>query len=86
MDFADVWLAARTRVLRRQAEQAAQNAAGQRQRADHPPDCADPARWAESHQQLAAELERYAADCLAAAEDPSLPTPEYAGQKPGAAS
>lgn len=75
------WNAARSRVLLRQADQSERDAEYQRQRALRVPDSADPEKWAEVHHRIAAGLDRYAVACQAAANDPSLPIPEYAGSE-----
>jgi hypothetical protein len=71
----EMWAAARARVLHRYAVTAAQLADHYRRRTAR-----FPAHAAELHE-LAAGLDRYAAACLAAADDPTLPTPTYAGTK-----
>jgi hypothetical protein len=77
----EAWNAARSRVLTRQADKAERDAEYQRQRAGRVPGGADPAEWAAVHHRIAAGLDRYAAECRAAAADPSLPTPTYAGSE-----
>lgn len=72
----EVWFAARSRVLTRDAEAAASTAEQYRQRAaSFPDDAADLDRLADG-------LDRYAAECRAAAADPALPNPTYAGTHP----
>jgi hypothetical protein len=71
--FVDMWTAARTRVLTRSAIQATADAQRMRDRIPAFPDHAD------ELERTAAGLDDYAARCRAAAEDPSLPNPEYAG-------
>lgn len=70
---AEMWNGARTRVLTRYAEQAADRAEMMRARRVLFPDGADEV------ERIAAGLDEYAARCRAAASDPSLPTPAYAG-------
>lgn len=69
----EAWNAARARVLTRNADAAAGAAAAFRERVSLFPGHAD------ELERRAAELDRYAAQCRAAATDPSLPNPEYAG-------
>ncbi len=65
------WNAAKSRVLNRLAADAEVAATLQRERAPHFPD------WADDITADADRLNLYAAECRAAAADPSLPTPEY---------
>lgn len=83
MITAEMWTAARARVLTRQAEEAERSAGWQRQRAGRAPDGTDAAQWAAVHHRTADGLDRYAAACRAAAADPSLPNPTYAGSGAG---
>jgi hypothetical protein len=71
--FERMWLNTRHRVLTRLAQQATEDA--QRMRAQIPafPEHAD------ELEQVAAGLDDYATRCTAAAADPTLPTPAYAG-------
>jgi hypothetical protein len=67
----ETWFAARSRVLARNAEAAAGVAKDYRAKVGtFPGDAAELLR-------LADKLDRYAAECRAAAGDPSLPTPTY---------
>lgn len=74
--FIAEWNRARTRVLTRYARQAAEDAQRLRDRIPAFPE------HAADLEGNAAALDDYAARCRAAANDPSLPTPEYAGYQP----
>ncbi|MCW6003825.1 hypothetical protein K1W54_04410 [Micromonospora sp. CPCC 205371] len=74
--FIAEWNRARTRVLNRYARQATEDAAHLRARIDSFPE------HTADLEGNAAALDDYAARCREAADDPTLPTPEYVGYQP----
>lgn len=73
--FIAEWNRARVRVLTRYARQATDEAARLRQRIGSFPE------YTEELEANAAALDAYAARCREAADDPTVPTPEYAGYR-----